>query len=202
MNSGGYLFFDRYKNTVLTYWNSISRQFFQKAIVLIISEWKLKFNADLSTRNDSLFLETVLWTCTYATIKIRDRRISSISFPSQALCRQKMSVPSFLIDQKPHKLSTTSFVWACLVPRKSKINLNMYVSLPCWCACLWSVHVYDLKNTTVVHGSPFITLCLGSIELDCVISEPCYKGIISYRNYRKIIIWEPRTGRFLTKTVL
>ena len=29
-----------------------------------------------------------------------------------------------------------------------------------------------------VQGSPFITLCLGSIELDGVISEPCYKGII------------------------
>ena len=29
-----------------------------------------------------------------------------------------------------------------------------------------------------LQGSPFITLCLGSIELDCVISEPCYKGII------------------------
>ena len=29
-----------------------------------------------------------------------------------------------------------------------------------------------------VQGSPFIMLCLGSIELDRVISEPCYKGII------------------------
>ena len=29
-----------------------------------------------------------------------------------------------------------------------------------------------------VQGSPFITLCLGSIELNRVISEPCYKGII------------------------
>ena len=30
----------------------------------------------------------------------------------------------------------------------------------------------------MVQGSPFIMLCLGSIELDRVISEPCYKGII------------------------
>ena len=29
-----------------------------------------------------------------------------------------------------------------------------------------------------VEDSPFITLCLGSIELDHVISEPCYKRII------------------------
>ena len=29
-----------------------------------------------------------------------------------------------------------------------------------------------------VQSSPFIMLCLGSIELDRVISEPCYKGII------------------------
>ena len=29
-----------------------------------------------------------------------------------------------------------------------------------------------------IQGSPFITLCLGSIELDRVISELCYKGII------------------------
>ena len=50
-----------------------------------------------------------------------------------------------------------------------------------------------------VQGSPFITLRLGSIELDCVISELCYKGVILYRNYRKMIIWEPRPGRGITK---
>ena len=33
-------------------------------------------------------------------------------------------------------------------------------------------------NYHKLHGSPFITLCLGSIELDRVISELCYKGII------------------------
>ena len=53
-----------------------------------------------------------------------------------------------------------------------------------------------------VQGSPFITLCLGPIELDHVISEPCYKGIILQRNYRKMTIWEPRSGRVITKTML
>ena len=53
-----------------------------------------------------------------------------------------------------------------------------------------------------IQGSPFITLCLGSIELDRVISEPCYKGIILERNYWKITIWEPRPGRVITKTML
>ena len=33
--------------------------------------------------------------------------------------------------------------------------------------------------TSEIQGSPFITLCLGSIEMDRVISEPCYKGITS-----------------------
>ena len=34
------------------------------------------------------------------------------------------------------------------------------------------------KHIMLVQGSPFIKLCLGSIELDCVISEPRYKGIL------------------------
>ena len=50
--------------------------------------------------------------------------------------------------------------------------------------------------------SPFITLCLGSIELDHVISELCYKGIILLRNYRKMTIWEPRPSRDITQTML
>ena len=37
---------------------------------------------------------------------------------------------------------------------------------------IWEILVLQLQS------SPFITLCLGSIELDHVISEPCYKGII------------------------
>ena len=46
---------------------------------------------------------------------------------------------------------------------KFKKNLTLYTSF------------HDLIN---VQGSPFIMLCLGSIELDRVISELCYKGII------------------------
>ena len=34
----------------------------------------------------------------------------------------------------------------------------------------------------MIQDSPFITLCMGSsIELDRVISEPCYKGLTSYK---------------------
>ena len=51
-------------------------------------------------------------------------------------------------------------------------------------------------------GSPFITLCLGSIEMDRVISEPCYNGIILWRNDRKMTIWDPRPGQVITKTML
>ena len=36
----------------------------------------------------------------------------------------------------------------------------------------------------IIECSPFIMQCLGSIEMDCVISEPCYKGTILQRNYR------------------
>ena len=52
--------------------------------------------------------------------------------------------------------------------------------------------VYIVKGHSYfqVRGSPFIMLlCLGSIELDHVISELCYKG-------------EPRPGRVITKSVL
>ena len=51
-------------------------------------------------------------------------------------------------------------------------------------------------------GSPFITLCLGSIELDRHIRESLYKGTILYINYRKMSIWEPRHGRVVSKTTL
>ena len=38
--------------------------------------------------------------------------------------------------------------------------------------------------------SPFIMLCFGSIEIDHVISELCYKGTILQKNYRKMtILW-------------
>ena len=36
--------------------------------------------------------------------------------------------------------------------------------------------------------SPFIMLCLGSIGMDSVISESCYKGTILQMNYRKMTI--------------
>ena len=41
-----------------------------------------------------------------------------------------------------------------------------------------SLEEEENASLIAVQGSPFITLCLGSIELDSVISEPCYKGII------------------------
>ena len=36
-----------------------------------------------------------------------------------------------------------------------------------------------------IHFGPFIMLCLGSIEMDRVVSEPCYKGTVLHSNYRK-----------------
>ena len=39
-----------------------------------------------------------------------------------------------------------------------------------------------------IQYSPFIMLYLGSIGMDCAISEPCYKGTILQRNYRKMTI--------------
>ena len=60
-----------------------------------------------------------------------------------------------------------------------------------FCPCPGAIYMYKIiKNvykirfqrdhfeTYNIQGSPFITLCLGSIELDPVISEPCYKGIV------------------------
>ena len=64
-----------------------------------------------------------------------------------------------------------------------------------------TIVVRYLDSMICIQGSLFITLCSGSIELDPVISEPCYKGIILYRNYRKMTIWEPRPGRVIIKTV-
>ena len=43
---------------------------------------------------------------------------------------------------------------------------------------------FDNYKRTHVECSLFITLYLGSKGIDCVISEPCYKGTISLRNYR------------------
>ena len=42
----------------------------------------------------------------------------------------------------------------------------------------------------MIQPSPFIMLCLGSIGMNCVVSEPCYKWTILQRNYRKMtILW-------------
>ena len=46
------------------------------------------------------------------------------------------------------------------------------------------------KNGEVynIQYSPFLTLCMGSIGIDLVISESCYKGTILQMNYRKMTI--------------
>ena len=41
---------------------------------------------------------------------------------------------------------------------------------------------------SLVHCSPFISLCLRSIGKGRVISELCYKGTILLRNYRKMTL--------------
>ena len=58
-------------------------------------------------------------------------------------------------------------------------------------------HIFLCNNTSQnldkiegVQCSPFIMLCLGSIGNDHAMSEPCYKGTILQKNYRKMtIIW-------------
>ena len=50
-----------------------------------------------------------------------------------------------------------------------------------------SVQVFRIR--LLVQCSPFIMLCLGSIGMDHVISEPCYKGAILQRKYRKMTIF-------------
>ena len=78
-----------------------------------------------------------------------------------------------------------------------------------------------VMGATPVHVqcSPSITLCLGSIGMDSVISESCNKGIILQRNYRKITIlwslsfdsfvkfhgkklWEPQHNCVISKSML
>ena len=72
---------------------------------------------------------------------------------------------------------------------------------------------------TYVQYSPFIMLYLGSIGMDRVISDPCYKGTILQRNYRKMTIkwsfsynsfvkfhgtkiWEPQHDHVISNPVL
>ena len=67
-------------------------------------------------------------------------------------------------------------------------------------------------STSIHECTPFITLNLGSIGVDRVISEPCYKGTILQGNYRKMTIplqnfmvktnWEPQHDRVISKSVL
>ena len=44
--------------------------------------------------------------------------------------------------------------------------------------CFWYGTIQLAFTVIMMQDSPFITLCLGSIEMDRVISEPCYKGMI------------------------
>ena len=60
---------------------------------------------------------------------------------------------------------------------------------------MYSKYVPDF----MLQDSPIITLCLGSIELDLVISV--IKRLF-YKETRKVTIWELRPGRVITKTVL
>ena len=50
----------------------------------------------------------------------------------------------------------------------------------------------------MVQFSPFITLCLGSIGMDCVISEWCYDGIVLQKNFRIMtILWSLSCNSFV-----
>ena len=70
-----------------------------------------------------------------------------------------------------------------------------------------------------IQCSSFIAQYLGSIGMDHVISESCYKGMILQRNYRKMtilwsfsynpfvkfhgkIFWEPHHDHVISKSVL
>ena len=46
----------------------------------------------------------------------------------------------------------------------------------------------NFTEISLIQYIPFIMLYLGSIGMDRVISEPCYKGTILQRNYRKMTI--------------
>ena len=47
---------------------------------------------------------------------------------------------------------------------------------------------WDVKNQIKQTNSPFLKLCLGSIEIDRILSESCYEGTILQRNVRKMTI--------------
>ena len=48
-----------------------------------------------------------------------------------------------------------------------------------------NVHFIDIQVNLI------ITLSLGSMKTDRVISEPCYNEVIYNRHIAKLIIWEP-----------
>ena len=47
---------------------------------------------------------------------------------------------------------------------------------------------YLFAPKMAIHLSSFITLCLGSIGMYRVLSEPRYKGTVLLKNYRKVTI--------------
>ena len=76
-----------------------------------------------------------------------------------------------------------------------KINIRILVEMN-YCQ-LWSsneierTNVYSIQILVdfflITGQSLYITLCLGSIELDRVISEPCYKGIFYKETVGKLL---------------
>ena len=54
--------------------------------------------------------------------------------------------------------------------------------------CFWEAVESNLKNRNI-HCSPLITPCLGSIGMNSIISEWCYKETVFQRNYRKMTIF-------------
>ena len=56
-----------------------------------------------------------------------------------------------------------------------------------------------LKSQLMVHCNPFITLCLGFIEIDSVTRESSYQGTILQRNYRKMTMEWSFSYNFLVK---
>ena len=74
-----------------------------------------------------------------------------------------------------------SSVWGMILQRGNTIKVSLELPVA-------TRHRLDMTekllkatlnpNNNKVQRSPFIMLCLGSVELDRVISEPCYKGII------------------------
>ena len=53
--------------------------------------------------------------------------------------------------------------------------------------CSWEAVESNLKIKNI-QCSPLITLCFGSVGMNSVISEWCYKETVFQRNYRKMTI--------------